>query len=133
MRRARPVCRAAFLLLAMLPIAGCGEPPPDDRVPGPRLLEENVPEMVGTVTIREAGIEPSALTLETDQGFELTNEDSVPHRIQGRREEELVFDTGEMLPDETTVIVVNTAGTVVFSDRDDSDLRFEVVAHDPAG
>ncbi len=125
---------AHLLVAALLPVlaAGCGDPPPDDRVPGPELLEENAPELIGTVTLSEDGFDPSRIELETDQGFELTNGAGGSHRIQGRRDEDLIFDTGEMLPGETTVIVVNTEGAVAFADRDDPDLRFEAVVRPPS-
>jgi len=92
----------------------CGSPP-DDRIPGPELLEDAQFETVETIAMTEGGFDPGEVQLVSGEAVLIENRDDVPHRVRGHRDESLRFDTGDLLPDESTTIRFTTAGVVVFT------------------
>jgi plastocyanin len=130
MDRGRTVERATlrFALVALaLVAAACGEPAAD-REPGPRLLTDTTIDVVGTVSVDDAGFDPDELTVVAGQAVELVNEGSGPHGFDGGED----FDTGLLEPGERTTLVLSEAGELRFTDpaEPDHEGRF-VVEPDP--
>ena len=56
----------AFAVVAALTLAACGEPA-DDRIPGPRILEEGEFDVVATVTLDGSGFDKSDVEIAPGQ------------------------------------------------------------------
>jgi len=88
-------------------------------VPGPDLLDEFAPAMVGTVAADAAGFDTETLQVTAGEAIELSNDDDGSLRVQGRIEGDLRYDTGEMRAGEVTVLAFLEPGEVTFTVVDD--------------
>jgi len=115
-RRTRPVgvaCYLAVAAVAAIAISACGEPR-DDRIPGPDLLAEVETEVVATVDIDDDGFAVGQLEVEPGQAIELVNTTGESVRVRGSTGGDLAYDTGGLLPDESTLIVLEDPGRYTF-------------------
>lgn len=119
--------RLGLLSLVVVALVACGSPEPD-RVPGPETLEGQAPTLVDPVEVTIEGFDPAELSVDTNQAFELTNSGGEPLRVVGRLEGEQRYDTGEMAPDETTVIAFSEEGRYRFSVEGEPDAGTLAVA-----
>lgn len=128
------------LVVLALVVAGCGEPP-EDRIPGPRLLDELAVTEAATVRIESEGFDTQRVEVGADEVVVVRNADEVPHRVLGTRDGEGAgdgeraeppdYDTGELLPGEQTVLRVPAGDSVVFALDEDPDQRFEIANVEP--
>jgi hypothetical protein len=117
---------ARAVLLATIVAAGtlgCGEPD-DDRIPGPRLLDEFALERVAEVSVDGDGFDTTRLEVTAGQAIDLVNDDDGPVRIRGRVDDDLRYDTGDLQVGDRTTLGFRSPGvvvvfTVVGSDDDD--------------
>jgi hypothetical protein len=118
-----------LLLVGAIGLAAvaCGEPAAD-REPGPDFLEEHRPELVEQVTFDGTAFDPAEVALEAGQGIELENAGGEDVRITGSLDGDPIYDTGNMQPDEMTVIVFDDPGMHVLLAEgvDGAELRVEV-------
>jgi hypothetical protein len=104
--------RTALLLLSCgVALGACGDADAD-REPGPRTLDDHLPEIVGDITVDEGAFDPDELSLDAGQGIELTNTGDDPIRVVGTMDTDVAYDTGLMHPDEATILVFDEPGTV---------------------
>lgn len=118
MARPRSVLLVAAVLLAG---AGCSEAGPD-RTPGPSTLDAYATPVVAEVDVDADGFSESQLDLVAGDGVEVTNRADEELRVvgdvitaTGDGEPRRNFDTGAMLPGETTLLAFTEEELVSFS------------------
>ncbi len=105
----------------ILGLTACGEPD-EDRIPGPRLIEEGEFDVVATVTVDESGFDVEVVEIDSGEvvAFEVVGEE--PTQIRGYVDDELQSDTGDLLPGETTLIRLTEPGEVTYEAYSDATL-----------
>ena len=111
-------------------LTACGEPDAD-RIPGPRLLEEGEFEIVASVALNESGFDTDSIEIEPGEVIAIDIDGEEPDRIRGYIDDEITSDTGELLPDETTLIRLSTPGEVTYESESGGVLVVTVRPVDP--
>lgn len=104
---------ACSLLVAAVSVSACGEPR-EDRIPGPDLLDEVETVVRATVDIDDDGFAVEQLEVEPGQAIELVNTTGESVRVHGSTDGDIVYDTGGLFPDESTLIVLEEPGRYSF-------------------
>ena len=73
-----------------------------------------------TITVSAEGYDPGELEVETGEVILLVNDGDEPHSFTA---DDQAFDTGRLLPDEETTLVLSEPGTHDFHDVEDPDLE----------
>jgi hypothetical protein len=113
--------RLAALLLAIALVGGACDS--GRRSPGPELLDEVDVEPELTVEIDDAGFEPTTLSIEEGEAFEVRNTGEESH---GFLIDDPYVDTGLLLPGESSVIVLTTPGAVEATDSENPDAMLTI-------
>ncbi len=120
----KPMARAVVALvvaaLAALTLASCGD---DADIPSNADVDASLPTSVATVQSTSSGIDPTSITVMAGDAVTFANADTKPHRIVA---DDHSFDTGELQPGDSTLVVFSTAGTVRFTDSLDPTRKGEV-------
>ncbi len=106
---------------AILGLSACGEPD-EDRIPGPRLLEEGEFEIVATVTVDESGFDVEAVEIDPGQVVAIEILGDEPTQIRGYVDDELRSDTGDLLPGEAALCRLTEPGGVAYEAYSDATL-----------
>jgi plastocyanin len=113
----RAGCACGLLLTALsgtaLSVTACGEPR-EDRIPGPDLLDEVETEIVATVDIDDDGFAVEHLEVEPGQAIQLVNTSNEAVRVRGSTDGDILYDTGGLRPDESTLVVLEEPGRYTF-------------------
>lgn len=99
--------------MATVILGGCGETD-ENTIPGPNMLDEVETEVVATVSIDDDGFSEDVLDVEPGEAIEFSNAGSEAVRVTGSREDEQIYDTGEIRPDERTIIAFDTVARYSF-------------------
>ncbi|HUW02990.1 MAG TPA: cupredoxin domain-containing protein [Acidimicrobiales bacterium] len=113
---------AGILVVTALLGASCDS---GRRDPGPDLLDEVDVQPAVTVEVSDDGFDPTTLSVEAGEAFEVVNKGDDPHSFVI---DDPIIDTGPLFPGESSVIVLTTPGTVQAHDaeRPEATLDIEV-------
>lgn len=114
-----------ILAAVIVVLSACGERD-EDRIPGPRLLEEGEFDIVADVALDESGFDPDAVEIEPGEVIAIEIGGSEPDRIRGFVDGEITSDTGELFPGETTMVRLTKPGDVSY-ESDSGDVMIVTV------
>lgn len=96
--------RLTLAASALLVVTACDSA---RREPGPELLDEVDLTPAVTVEVDGAGFDPDAIEIDAGTPFELVNAGDGPHSL---RIDDPFVGTGDLLPGESTLVVLDTPG-----------------------
>ncbi|MET0902471.1 MAG: hypothetical protein ABWZ52_04455 [Acidimicrobiales bacterium] len=116
---------AAIAALVAVALGSCVDPEPSS--PTPQDLADIDLSPDHTITVDEAGYDPSSLEVEPGDVILLVNEGDEPHSFTATDQE---FDTGRMLPGEETTLVLAEPNDITYFDVEATDHEGRLVVLD---
>lgn len=119
----------ALLLGVVVALATAGCVDPDPSSPTVEDLRDLDVSPDHTVTVDEGGFDPADLAIAAGEVVLLVNEGDEPHSFTA----ETRFDTGRLLPGESTTLVLTEPGEIPYQDLEDPDHEGSITVAPAAG